>query len=858
MPGGGQQNRPVEFRIQEQRPSGTMVGSIRDTARIANRVPASELGSLSFKFLNPNNLLGTASLFSINSDTGAVYTMAVIDRESICQFQKDCIVEFEVTVTSTQSKFFEFVNVRIIVEDINDNAPRFPQDEVTLLIPETDNIRGEFQIDGATDKDKEERFSVTKYEMRSEDNDMFDLRSEMKLDGTWDLSIVNLQPLDREKKDRYVLYIVAKDGGSPPKSGNVTVIVNIRDVNDNAPVFSENTYEITLTEQAQVGAVVGQVTATDADDKDNAVVTYRFSKTISPDMDALFYIDSQSGEIMVKKDLQYESGRNFETIVEARDRGNPPKVSQAVLILKILDVGNTPPRISINPVPNPDGNVLYLSEASPLETVVAHVKTDDRDDGDNGVVDCRSQNPHFKVRRFDGSSYLVDVKEKLDRERQDEHNVTIVCEDRGSPRLAAYGWFIIKLTDVNDNDPVFRTQIYRANLTENNKKGAHVLYVTATDADTGDNAKLHYSISLESAKSSFVIDNLTGEITAGQEFDRETVSQVSFMVMAMDGGKRTGNASVVVDITDQNDNSPYFTSSLEYQVAEKLPASTEVDTLQADDRDDGQNAEITFLIPDDHFNSNEESVPFIVLPKGLIRTASALNKDKQDVYKFPVMVKDRGHPSRSSTATVTIHVMDSNEFSPVFTFPSRSNNTVRLRSDTPLGTVVAKLNATDDDKVGPNAKLRYTIAAGNIENAFSLKSPSSGEVVLVRDLANLQASFFRLNVTVHDQGIPSRDARAVLTIQVDYTEGHGMSRTRSSGGGNSTTMFGDDDIKYIIIAGVVGGVTVVVSIIIVTIILRIRRPDNNNRTTGLTGVQEQGDGRHFDKQMWQSVPIDDV
>lgn len=81
-----------------------------------------------------------------------------------------------------------------------------------------------------------------------------------------------------------------------------------------------------VTFRPQVGSPIGLVVATDADLGDNAAVTYRFSKTISPEMDALFYIDSNSGEIMVKKDLQYESGRNFETIVEARDRGNPPKV----------------------------------------------------------------------------------------------------------------------------------------------------------------------------------------------------------------------------------------------------------------------------------------------------------------------------------------------------------------------------------------------------------------------------------------------------------------------------------------------------------------------------------------------------
>ncbi|XP_055894003.1 protocadherin gamma-B2-like isoform X2 [Biomphalaria glabrata] len=846
-----QSNNKVEFRIQEQKPQGTLVGNIRD--KVHSRTLPTE-SSLNYKLMNSKSPIA-ASLFAINGDTGSIYTMVNIDRESICQSQKDCVIEFDVTVTSyAQARFFEFVNVRIIVEDINDNAPRFPRDEITLIVSETDT-RTTFMIDGATDRD--ERYTVTRYEMRSDYNDMFELKSEMKLDGSWEVFIVNMQPLDREKKDRYVLHVLALDSGEPPKFGNVTVIINIGDVNDNPPVFSQNTYEITLKETAQVGSPIGLVVATDADLGDNAAVTYRFSKTISPEMDALFYIDSNSGEIMVKKDLQYESGRNFETIVEARDRGNPPKVSQAVLILKILDVGNTPPRININPVPNPDGNVLSIPESSLVETVVAHVRTDDRDEGNNGIVDCSSLAPQFRVRPFDSVSYLVDIKEALDREKVGEINVTIVCEDRGTPRLAAYGWFIVKLLDVNDNDPMFSTPIYRANLTEKNKVGVHVLYVSASDPDIGENARLHYSISMEAAKSSFVIDNLTGQITAGQEFDRETISQVSFMVMVTDGGKRTGNASVVVDIVDVNDNKPYFISSLAFQIAENLPAGTKVDTLLARDNDFGQNAEVFFEISENHFKGNEPPVPFVVIPDGVIRTVNVLKKDKQDTYKFPVMVKDRGHPPLSATATVTILVVDSNDHTPVFTFPSRSNHTVKLRSDAALGSVAARLMATDADK-GINGKLRYTLFPGNLENAFVLKSHETGEIIVNRDLSLVHENVFKMNVTVHDLGIPSREAHAVLTILVDYTEGHVLSRSRESGKGNSTFMFGDDDIKYIIIAGVVGGVTVVISIIIVTIILRLRRPDNNNRTSGLTGVQEQGDGRQFDKQMWQSVPVDDV
>ena len=529
-------------------------------------------------------------------------------------------------------------------------------------------------------------------------------------------------------------------------------------------------------------------------------------------------------------------------------------------------MGNTAPRVSVNPIPNTGGNVLSISEASRLRTVVAHVNVVDRDQGPNGIVDCRSISPQFKVRRFQGSGgFVVEIYKMLDRELSENINVTIECEDRGSPKLSARDWFIIKLLDANDNDPIFEKQMYRGNLTERNKRGDYVLTVKALDRDLGENASLRYSISMESTESSFMINSATGDITAGEEFDRETLSQFSFIVKAVDGGKRMGACSVIIDILDKNDNAPFFISSLEGQIAEKLPASSEVDTLRAEDKDEGINAEVSFALSDAAYNSPEHEVPFVVMPSGTIRTTMILDKEKQNRYTFPVEVKDKGSPSLTTTATVTIHVVDSNEHSPVFVFPSRGNDSVHLRSDTVPGTIVAVLKATDLDK-GRNGRLKYYISnAGNnnLRNTFRVPNASSGELMLMKNLTTVLQStssnswVIRLNVSVRDQGIPVLETTAVLKVHVTFVNAH----MQGSGDSRSASRAYEDDLKYIIIACVVGGITVILSIIIVTIILCIRRPHRRRRTTRapvVAGVQEQGDGRHFDKQLWHSVPVDDI
>ena len=541
--------------------------------------------------------------------------------------------------------------------------------------------------------------------------------------------------------------------------------------------------------------------------------------------------------------------------------------SQAFLVLKILDVGNTAPRVSVNPIPNNGGNVLSISEASPVRTVVAHVNVVDRDGGQNGIVDCRSISPQFKVRRFQGSGgFVVEIYKMLDRELSENINVTIECEDRGTPKLSARDWFIIKLLDANDNDPVFERQMYRGNITEKNRRGDRVLVVKAFDKDIGENASLRYSISMESSTdSSFMINSVTGEITAGEEFDRETLSQFSFMVKAVDGGKRAGVCSVIIDILDRNDNAPFFISSLEGQISEKLPASSEVDKLRAEDRDEGINAEVSFALSEAAYNSPEHEVPFVVMPGGTIRTTMILDKEKQNRYVFPVVVKDKGRPSLTTTGTVTIHVVDSNEHTPVFSFPTRKNNSVHLRSDAVPGTIIAVLRATDLDK-GRNGRLKYYIShAGNnnLGNTFTVPNASSGEIMLMKNLSTvLQTTsssswVIKLNVSVRDQGIPVLEATTVLNVRVTFVNAN----MHGSGNSRTSSRAYEDDLRYIIIACVVGGITVIISIIIVTIILCIRRPHGrrrNARPPVVAGIQEQGDGRHFDKQLWHSVPVDDI
>ena len=150
---------------------------------------------------------------------------------------------------------------------------------------------------------------------------------------------------------------------------------------------------------------------------------------------------------------------------------------------------------------------------------------------------------------------------------------------------------------------------------------------------------------------------------------------------------------------------------------------------------------------------------------------------------------------------------------------------------------------------------------------FSIPYPETGEIILVKDLSRTRALSYALKIEVQDQGIPQQTTASELLIKVNFVGGSGprlYGQSHNSASNATTAFFGDEDVKYIVIAGVVGGVTVIISIVIITILIRLRRPvsrhDRRRQRPGgpITGVQEQGDGRHFEKQLWHSVPADDI
>ncbi|XP_009883984.1 PREDICTED: LOW QUALITY PROTEIN: protocadherin gamma-A4-like, partial [Charadrius vociferus] len=301
--------------------------------------------------------------------------------------------------------------------------------------------------------------------------------------------LVLAKALDREEAAFHELVLRAMDGGEPRRTGTARIRVSVLDANDNAPVFSQAEYTVRVPEDVPVGSALVTVTATDADEGMNGHVEYSFHK-ISDRASQLFHLDSETGEISLQGDLDFEEMSAHELEVQARDAGELSDTSKVAIT--VTDVNDNAPEMTVSSM------LSAISEASPPGTVVALLHVQDRDSGANGDVRCSiAERLPFRLEKTFEDYYRVVTAQELDREEVSAttcYNVRLRVSTGGSPPLWSSAVLALRVLDVNDNAPVFAEARYSARVPENNAAGALVLTVRASDADWGQNARVRYRL----------------------------------------------------------------------------------------------------------------------------------------------------------------------------------------------------------------------------------------------------------------------------------------------------------------------------------------------------------------------------
>lgn len=800
------QNFDIVFRVFEEKEVGYVIGNILEKSGI----PRSDI-----KFvLMTQEGNSYANYFYVNETSGDLKVAQVIDREIQCKFREPCDFPFEVAAqTTSDGSFFEVIAVTIVVDDINDHFPTFPEETVQYSFSEATPVNSAMPpIKGIRDSDKTAQFSIKTFELVPNHPGEFlpfKVSFTHELDGSSTVKLIVSERLDREAKDSYSFNIVAKDGGSPPLTGTLPVTVNLTDDNDNFPQFDKPTYNITIREDVEINTVILNFTATDPDLGKNGEVKYKLSD-IQADLDK-FSIHETKGELMVTGKLAYKEN-GYRLIVEAADQGDSPLTTQTYVTVNVLDIRNDPPQIYVNLMTGKD--YATASEYANIGAVVAHVTVTDQDTNRNGDVVCTVISDWFSLQRYDDNEFKVIVSASLDRERHATHDVTVRCNDKGNPPLGNETAFTVKILDENDNEPRFMQQRYFANISENNEIGDSITSVSAFDFDAGDNGKIEYKMAPASEKYAFVNPH-TGDVMANWIFDRENMTEVNLTVYANDKGKPSLKGSTVINVVvkDRNDHTPIFTeTSFRRWVGENMQSDTTVTParITANDGDEGDNGFITYKI-----KPSNNTVPFVVFQDGLIKTDRELDREGTSEYTFEVIATDKGTPPKSSSALVTVYVEDANDNEPKIEYPALGNDTVNVPYLTSPLTVIFNVIATDaDEPSNANSKLTYSMVTLNTTNFFSIDS-NNGDIILVAPLSNadLIDKVYILNISVKDVSDNPLTSTALLRVQITAD--------------NGTIRFMEEEPNSnFVIAIIVLSITVVIAAGIIITICFLRRVDN--------------------------------
>uniref|UniRef100_A0A8C1WYL3 Cadherin EGF LAG seven-pass G-type receptor 1b n=1 Tax=Cyprinus carpio TaxID=7962 RepID=A0A8C1WYL3_CYPCA len=633
--------------------------------------------------------------------------------------------------------------VHILIEDENDNYPQFSEKRYVVQVPENIAVNSQVAMVKAMDKDAGNNAKVHYSIINGNIKGQFYIHSPT---GVIDV----ISPLDYEMIREYTLRVKAQDGGRPPLiNGTGMVVIQVLDVNDNAPMFVSTPFQASVLENVPVGYSVLHIQAIDADSGYNAHLEYMLTDT-SPSFP--FIINNNTGWITVSAELDRETTEFYNFGVEARDHGVPTMSSSASVSVTILDVNDNVPTFTKH---------LYnlkVNEDAVVGTSVLVVSAVDRDVNSVVTYQISSGNTRnrFAITSQSGGG-LITLALPLDYKQERQYLLTITASDGTRQDTAQV---FINVTDANTHRPVFQSANYQVLVSEDRPVGSTVVVISATDEDTGENARITYV--MEDNVPQFKIDPDTGAITTQIEIDYEDQASYTLAIIARDNGipQKSDTTYVEIIILDANDNAPQFLREI-YQatVFEDAPVYTSVLQVSASDRDSGSNGRLSYTFQ----GGDDGEGDFFIEPySGIIRTARKLDRENVAVYSLKAFAVDKGVPPLKAAVDIHVSVLDINDNAPVF---EKDELYFYVEENSAVGSTLARISATDPDE-GTNAQILYQIVEGNIPEVFQLDI-FSGDLIALTDLDFETKMEYVIVVQATSAPLVSRATVHVLLVDVN-------------------------------------------------------------------------------------------
>ncbi|XP_077957339.1 protocadherin gamma-C5 isoform X8 [Gasterosteus aculeatus] len=548
--------------------------------------------------------------------------------------------------------------------------------------------------------------------------------------------------------------------------------VEIRDINDNSPMFLTEERSLKIAESTATGIRFPLETAQDLDVGGNSVKSY----TLSKDECFSLRIKEMSGnrkvpELVLEKSLDREKQSVHHLLLTALDGGNPVKTGTTKILVTVLDINDNVPVFK-----KPFYNITVHENMDP-RSVLLKVEATDADEGVNGEIEYvfAEHTPHILTSLFhlNPDTGELSLVRSLDYENSAMHEIDLTAKDKGIPAMEGHCRVQVMVVDLNDNAPEIVLTSNANPVREDAARGTVVALIRARDNDFGKNGKVTLKLaegSPFSLKPSF--SNNYALVTSNL-LDREHFPEYNIEIIATDSGSPPLSSKKIlpVIVTDVNDNPPIFTQ-LSYNVYLKengVPGSI-LYSVSAADVDFGENAKISYSILDSKVQDvSVSSYVYINSDNGSIYSMHSFDYEKLKVLQIQVQAKDQGSPSLSSNATVHVFILDQNDNAPAVIYPSSaapgSLSHQRMPRSAKAGHLVTKVTAVDADS-GHNAWISYKLAEATDASLFAVNM-YTGEVRTKRAVSEQDDSSQRLLIEIKDDGEPVQSATATVSILLE-------------------------------------------------------------------------------------------
>ncbi|XP_074216912.1 protocadherin alpha-1 isoform X5 [Camelus bactrianus] len=599
------------------------------------------------------------------------------------------------------------------------------------------------------------------------------------------------------------------------------VEVEVRDINDNPPVFRAREQRLFIPESRLLDSRFPIEGAADADIGTNALITY----TLSPS--DYFSLDVQASDEMSKslslelrKSLDREETPELHLLLTATDGGKPVLEGTVQLLITVLDVNDNAPLFAQAVYR------IHLLETTANGTLVITLNASDADEGVNGeIVFSFGSDVTLNIKKtfkIDSSLGEIRLIGGLDYEETKSYEIQVKAVDKGSPPMSNHCKVLVKVLDVNDNAPELLVTSLSLPVREDSPLSTVIAFISLSDRDSGVNGQVtctltpHVPFKLVSTFKNYY------SLVVDSSLDREKVSVYKLVVTARDGGSPSlsTTARVSVDVSDVNDNAPTFAQP-EYTVfvKENNPPGCHIFTVSARDADAQENALVSYSLVERRVGERAlSSYVSVHAESGKVYALQPLDHEELELLQFQVSARDAGVPPLGSNVTLQVFVLDENDNAPALLPPGPGGvagavSQLVARS-VGAGHVVAKVRAVDADS-GYNAWLSYELqaAAGAARSPFRV-GLYTGEISTTRALDEADAPRQRLLVLVKDHGEPALTATATVLLSLEDSGQVPKVSSRASAGLAGTETELVDVNVYLIIA-----ICAVSSLFVLTLLL---------------------------------------